>query len=151
MQNIINENMIAPCGLDCAICKRALTGTNPCPGCLGPDENKPEFCRERCGIKLCGKRTGNGYRYCDECPDYPCADVTEKEDRYTSKYPLYESPGKNLRDIRGLGMEKFLENEREKFTCKECGHVVSVHTGVCSGCGKQYGTDTSSCSVRAGI
>ena len=121
MQNIISANIIAPCGLDCGICKRALTGTNPCPGCLGPDEKKPEFCRERCGIILCGKRIENGYKYCDECPDYPCADVMEIENRYTSKYPLYESPGKNLRDIRELGMEKFLENEREKFTCKECG------------------------------
>ncbi len=139
MQNIISANMIAPCGLDCAVCKRALTGTDPCPGCLGPDENKPEFCRERCGIILCGKRAENSWKYCDECPDYPCADVMEKENRYTSKYPLYESPGENLRGIRGLGMEKFLENEREKFTCKECGHVVSVHTGVCSGCGRQYG------------
>ena len=139
MQNIINAKMIAPCGLDCSICKRALTETNPCPGCLGPDENKPEFCRERCRIILCRKRTDNGYHFCDECPDYPCTDVMEKENRYTSKYPLYESPGKNLRDIRELGMEKFLENEREKFTCKECGHVVSVHTGVCSGCGKKYG------------
>ena len=139
MQNIINAKMIAPCGLDCSICSRALLETNPCPGCLGPDENKPEFCRERCGIILCRKRIENGYEYCDECPDYPCEDVLEKANRYTSKYPLYESPGKNLRDIRELGMEAFLENERENFTCKECGHVISVHTGICSGCGKQYG------------
>ncbi len=138
MQNVINAKMIAPCGLDCSICKRALAETNPCPGCLGPDENKPEFCRDRCGIILCGKRIENGYQYCDECPDYPCSDVMEKENRYTSKYPLYESPGQNLRDIRELGMDKFLENEREKFTCKECGHVVSVHTGICSGCGIRY-------------
>ena len=36
-------------------------------------------------------------------------------------------------------MEKFLENERKQWTCAECGHIVAVHTGVCSGCGKQYG------------
>ena len=131
--------MIAPCGLDCSLCKRALAEENPCPGCHGPAENKPEFCRERCGIILCGKRRENGYEFCDECPDYPCEDVREKENRYTSKYPLYESPGKNLRDIRRLGMEQFLEAEREQWTCKECGHIVSVHTGICSGCGKKYG------------
>ena len=108
MQNIISANMIAPCGLDCGICKRALTGTNPCPGCHGPDENKPEFCAYRCGIILCEKRKKNGYEFCDECPDYPCEDVMEKQNRYTSKYPLYESPAKNLRDIRELGMEAFL-------------------------------------------
>ena len=67
-------------------------------------------------------------------------DVMEKEDRYTSQYPLYESPLKNLRTIRETGMEAFLEHERKQWTCGECGGVISVHTGACSGCGKQYGT-----------
>ena len=138
-EEFITAEMIAPCGLDCSLCKRALAEENPCPGCHGPDENKPEFCTYRCGIILCEKRKKNGYEFCNECPDYPCADVMEKENRYTSKYPLYESPGKNLREIRELGMEQFLEKERKEWTCSECGHVVSVHTGRCSGCGKQYG------------
>ena len=136
---LISAGMIAPCGLDCSLCKRALDETDPCPGCLGPDEGKPEFCREGCGIILCRKRKDNGYDYCDKCPDYPCGDVEEKESRYTSRYPLYESPAKNLRAIREAGMERFLEQERQQWTCRECGHIICVHTGVCSGCGKQYG------------
>lgn len=139
ISGIISAGMIAPCGLNCAVCKRALAENDPCPGCNGPNKNKPVFCAEKCGIILCRKRIDNGYEYCDECPEYPCADVTEKENRYTSKYPLYESPKRNLSDIRALGMEQFIENERVKWTCKECGGVVSVHTGICSGCGKQYG------------
>ncbi len=98
--------MIAPCGLDCSICKRAHDETDPCPGCGGPDERKPSFCSERCGIILCGKRKENGWAFCDECPDYPCGDVMEKESRYTSKYPLYESPLKNLRAIREGGIQE---------------------------------------------
>ena len=137
--NLFTSGMIAPCGLDCSLCKRALAETNPCPGCHGPDENKPEFCANRCGIILCRKRRENGYAFCDECPDYPCEDVLEKENRYTSKYPLYESPGRNLRDIREQGMEKFLEEERRQWSCGECGQAVCVQTGICSGCGKQYG------------
>ena len=135
----ISMTMIAPCGLDCSLCKRALAEENPCPGCSGPDENKPEFCARECGIILCRKRIDNGYKYCDECPAYPCEDVTEKETRYTSRYPLYESPGENLRNIRELGTERFLSMERDRWGCRECGHIISVHTGVCSGCGKQYG------------
>ncbi len=135
----ITAGMIAPCGLNCSLRQRALAETNPCPGCRGPNEHKPEFCANRCGIILCRKRKENGYEFCDECPDYPCEDVTEKETRYTSKYPLYESPGKNLREIRESGMEKFLEKERAQWTCEDCGCIVSVHTGVCSGCGRQYG------------
>ena len=131
--------MIAPCGLDCSICKRALAGTDPCSGCGGPDGEKPPFCSEQCGIIRCQRRIENGYAFCDECPDYPCEDVEEKETRYTSKYPLYESPLQNLRDIRASGMEAFLEKERKEWTCRACGGVISVHTGLCSGCGKQYG------------
>ena len=138
-KNLFTAEMVAPCGLDCSLCKLALSETNPCPGCLGPNENKPAFCAEQCSIVLCRKRKDNRYRYCDECPDYPCKDVLEKENRYSSKYPLYESPGKNLREIRELGMDKFLKNERRQWTCKDCGSVICVHTGICSGCGKQYG------------
>ena len=139
MKSMFSPDMIAPCGLDCSICKRALAETDPCAGCKGPNDHKPPFCSEKCGIILCAKRKENGYSFCDECPDYPCEDVMEKENRYTSKYPLCESPLKNLRSIRETGMEAFLKNEREQWTCKACGSVISVHTGICSGCGKQYG------------
>ena len=139
MKDRITSEMIAPCGLNCAICKRAVAETDPCPGCHGPNENKPAFCSEKCGIILCRKRIDKGYEYCDECPEYPCDDVMEKEIRYTSKYTLYESPKENLRNIRELGMERFLEIERERWICKDCGGIISVHTGICSGCGKQYG------------
>ena len=74
---MLTADMIAPCGLDCSICCRALRKDRPCPGCNGPDENKPEFCAKRCGIILCRKRRENRYRFCDECPDFPCADVME--------------------------------------------------------------------------
>ena len=137
MQNVINANMIAPCGLDCSLCKRALAETNPCPGCHGPDENKPEFCANRCGIVLCRKRKENGYEYCDECPDYPCGDLKKLEDRYMTAYPLKESPMQNLRDIRTLGMEAFLERERRTWSCAACGGPVCVHNGICRDCGSK--------------
>ena len=137
---MFTANMIAPCGLDCNICKRALAETSPCAGCRGLNDNKPEFCSAGCGIILCEKRKANGYSFCDECPDFPCADVMEKETRYGSKYPLRESPLENLRDIREAGMAAFLERERRQWTCSACGGVICVHTGVCSGCGRQYGS-----------
>ncbi|MBR6862049.1 MAG: DUF3795 domain-containing protein, partial [Acidaminococcaceae bacterium] len=120
---MFTKDMIAPCGLDCSICKRALAETHPCAGCRGPNDNKPEFCSVRCGIILCEKRKSNGYSFCDECPDFPCADVVEKETRYGSQYPLRESPLENLRFIREAGMAAFLERERKQWTCSACGGV----------------------------
>ena len=135
---MFTANMIALCGLDCSICKRALAETSPCAGCRGPNDNKPEFCSSKCGIILCEKRKKNGYSVCDECPDFPCSDVMEKETRYGSKYPLSESPLENLRTIREAGMAAFLEHERRQWTCPDCGSVICVHNGVCNGCGRQY-------------
>ena len=129
--------MIAPCGLDCNICSQALIETDPCPGCNGPDENKPEFCARYCGIILCSRRRENGYQYCDECPEYPCADVMEKENRYTTQYPHRESPLENLRIIREKGMDAFLEYERQHWTCPGCGRPFSVHHRSCRECGKR--------------
>ncbi len=109
---MFKADMVAPCGLDCNICAQALNEANPCPGCNGPNDGKPEFCAEHCGIILCSKRKENGYKYCDECPDYPSGDVMEKENRYTTQYPHRESPLENLRMIREKGMDAFLEYER---------------------------------------
>ena len=63
----------------------------------------------------------------------------EKENRYTTQYPLTESPLENLRAIRETGMDVFLEKERTAWSCGICGRPISVHTGICSVCGKQYG------------
>ena len=104
-------DMIAPCGLDCNICKRALAESCPCAGCRGPNDNKPEFCSERCGIILCEKRKSSGYSFCDECPDFPCADVMEKETRYGSQYPLRESPLENLRFNTDIWVKNLTRSE----------------------------------------
>lgn len=135
---LFTEEMIAPCGLDCSLCMKAQSKTNPCPGCNGPDEHKFFYCSQVCGIMKCEKYKQAHYRFCDECPDYPCEDVMEKENRYASDYPLKESPIRNLELIRRLGMEAFLAREREQWSCRECGGPVSVHTGVCSSCGAKH-------------
>lgn len=134
---MFTSEMIAPCGLDCSLCLFAHSKEKPCPGCRGEGENKPEFCSKWCAVIPCEKRLGGGYEFCDECPDYPCADLKKLEDRYMRAYPLKESPMENLRDIRELGMEAFLKREREKWSCKNCGGPICVHNGVCRDCGNK--------------
>ena len=134
---MFTENMVAPCGLDCSLCSQAHKKDHTCPGCMGPDEEKPEFCSTRCTIIQCEKRRQHGYRFCDECPDFPCEFSHERENRYQSQYAMKESPFANLKMIREKGMDFFLNSQREKWTCS-CGGVISVHEGVCSRCGKQY-------------
>ena len=139
MNKHFKPEMVAPCGLDCNICSQALIENDPCPGCNGPDENKPEFCAKYCGIILCQKRRENGYQYCDECPDFPCEDVMEKENRYTTQYPHRESVLENLRMIREKGMDAFLDHQREHWTCPDGGNTFSVHNRTCIACGRKIG------------
>jgi uncharacterized OB-fold protein len=42
----------------------------------------------------------------------------------------------NLEYIRKFGMRKFLKNENSRWTCPQCGNVICVHKGYCTGCGK---------------
>ena len=79
----------------------------------------------------------NGWRFCDECPDFPCEDCEERETRYMNNYPRKESPYGNIRAVRERGMDAFLKAERAEWTCEKCGGVVSVHTGTCTSCGPQ--------------
>ncbi|MDL2206348.1 DUF3795 domain-containing protein [Eubacteriales bacterium OttesenSCG-928-N13] len=136
---MFTENMIAPCGLDCSLCSQAHRTQDPCMGCLGPNANKPEFCSTWCGVIRCERRKRNHYRFCDLCPVYPCEHITERENRYASDYALTESPISNLRAIREQGMDAFLKEQSQAWTCASCGGVISVHDGLCSKCKKQHG------------
>lgn len=134
---MFTPSMIAPCGLDCSLCLFAHAKEKPCLGCNADSDSKPEFCKSWCTVIPCEKRLRGGYTYCDECPDYPCRAINDLEARYTSAYPLKESPIQNLRDIRALGMEAFLERERETWSCGKCGGPVCVHNGLCRDCGEK--------------
>ena len=94
---MFTEEMIAPCGLACSLCMFAHAKDKPCLGCMSDSDTKPAFCASWCKIVPCEKRVKNAYRFCDECPDYPCEDMNERETRYTTAYPLKESPMQNLR------------------------------------------------------
>ena len=137
LKMLFTKEMIAPCGLDCSLCRFAHAKEKPCLGCNVDSDSKPAFCASWCKIIPCEKRVKNGYEFCDECPDYPCEDMMERETRYTTAYPLKESPMQNLKDIRTMGMEAFLEQQRKRFTCAKCGGPICIHNGICRDCGSK--------------
>ena len=48
--------LVAPCGMDCALCLGYLRERNRCAGCRGDDDAKPRYC-VTCTLKTCGRRT----------------------------------------------------------------------------------------------
>ncbi len=132
----MNEELIAPCGMNCGICISYLA--------MKHDLDEKGFHRKYCeGCRPRGKhclhmadqckKVGKGLvSFCHECPDFPCKRLKSLDKRYSTKYHM--SMIENLEVIRDQGMEQLLENEATKWRCPNCGDVICCHNGLCLGC-----------------
>ncbi|MGE5432812.1 MAG: DUF3795 domain-containing protein [Syntrophomonadaceae bacterium] len=133
MEPLKADLLIAPCGINCGVCRGHLRAKNKCPGCRATDNCKPKT-RLACKIKTCSVFTEGKAKYCFECEDFPCRSLKQLDKRYRTKYHM--SVTENLMAINTSGIRKFLQEEKTRWTCKECGGTICVHTGICSSCGK---------------
>jgi len=128
--------LVAPCGMDCAVCSGYLAQAHGIPRkrgaishCIG--------CRAR--NKQCAYLKGQCQRlatgkveYCFECPDYPCERLAKIDRRYRTTYGM--SFLENLEVIRQHGAAAFVRIQQRRFGCPRCGGLRSVHNGKCFGC-----------------
>ena len=126
----MKAEMIAPCGMNCRLCYGYIRKRNQCFGCRGPDEGKPKSCVS-CKIITCEKRIKNGWDTCAPC-DKHCRRIKDLDKRYREKHHM--SMIENLAYIRENGMDSFLQQQTERFTCPECGEILSVHRDACPYC-----------------
>jgi hypothetical protein len=113
------QKLIAPCGMNCGICKAFLRRRNPCHGCNDAGQNKPET-RVHCILRVCDKRRGS---FCFDCPDFPCPRLRHMDWRYQTRYGMSEI--ENLKFIRDHGIREFLVEESRKWVRKE--GILCVH------------------------
>ena len=136
MDRVLEEKLIAPCGMNCGLCVSYLAMKNDinkqgfsrryCPGCL-PRGKNCTFMKSSCDL------LGKGLvRFCFECGDYPCNRLKNLDKRYRTKYHM--SMLENLEFIREHGIENFLELEEVKWRCSQCGEVICCHNGLCLSC-----------------
>ena len=124
--------MIAPCGMNCGICIGHLREKRTCSGCFKKDdENKPKHCRS-CIIVNCEFLEKTAWGFCFECEKYPCARLKRLDKRYRENYGM--SMIENLEGIKNIGLEKFLQKEEKRWTCKNCGSGLCVHRDFCLNC-----------------
>jgi hypothetical protein len=121
MKNPITQNLIAPCGMNCGICRAYLRGKNPCRGCRKAEENMPKT-RVNCKMRACTIRTG---KFCCSCPEFPCDRLKLMDKRYRTKYGMSEI--ENLEFIRREGIRKFVAKERERWISGK--GIFCVHDG----------------------
>lgn len=131
MEPLKTSLLIAPCGINCRVCRAHLRAKNKCPGCRASDSCKPKT-RTACSIKTCGEFKNGKIKYCCECKSFPCRSLEQLDKRYRTKYGM--SVIENLFAIKTSGIRKFLQEEKVRWTCKACGGTVCVHSGICSSC-----------------
>jgi len=125
----IENIMFAPCGMNCMVCYKHCYHKKPCDGCLKNDAGKPEHCR-KCKIKDCIAQ--KGFTYCYECSEYPCKQIKALEKSYNTHYGT--SLIENSSFVNEHGLVEFMKQQKEKYTCINCGGVVSLHDAECSEC-----------------
>ena len=128
----IDVTMLAPCGLNCMLCYRHL-GKNPCPGCRAR-LSEPDDYQRKCIMRACV--FDRGLFACAECADRPCKRVKAFTKRYREGYGV--DLAADAARLREIGAEALMRGQIEAHTCPACGHLINLHFGVCSGCGKQY-------------
>jgi hypothetical protein len=133
--NNMRAELIAPCGMNCRLCMAYQREKKNCTGCNGDSCTKPVYC-VRCVIKNCDIIQNSNSGLCYECDKYPCRRLKQLDKRYRTKYHM--SMIENLENIKQNGMQAFLQNEETRWTCMECGNIVSVHREACLVCKTQH-------------
>ena len=132
MQNR-DETLIAPCGMNCGLCIGFLRKKNTCVGCWFEDGYKGSYCKS-CIIRNCEQIAANSSGFCYDCAQYPCKRLRQLDKRYRTKYHM--SMIENLESIKTIGLDAFVAQNNQKWTCPDCGARLSVHRKKCLKCGK---------------
>jgi hypothetical protein len=132
--NPVLIELIAPCGMNCAICSRYLSyiynlKRSQCIGCR-PRKKKCTYLFKNCtGPKNISNEKAT---FCFECSHYPCKQINRIDDRYRRNYQM--SMKENLDYIKTKGIDKFTEEQYKKYHCKMCDGLISIHNKKCFKC-----------------
>ena len=126
-------HMIAPCGMNCAICIGHLREKNKCSGCNTKGEFKPNYCIN-CIIVNCSERAETESGFCYECASFSCKRIKTLDARYRKNYGM--SVIENIGVIQAIGVDEFINLENERWKCPKCGNLFCVHKDRCLTCGE---------------
>jgi len=127
-KNPFRTTLIAPCGMDCAICGAFLQEKNRRNGCAAANSKGSR----NCTLASC-RQVKERYRH--TCEEFPCRRLKQLDKRYRTKYHM--NMLENLAAINKDGIRAFVKSERERWTCTTCGGTIDVHHYRCSACGKE--------------
>jgi hypothetical protein len=137
----------AVCGLCCDVCSMFIAAHEDpqrltllagrmgwdvadahCDGCRG--ERRTPYCRS-CDLFACAER--RGHAFCGECADYPCTELQDFQRERPHRAELYQ----NLDRIAQAGVERWLAETKDRYTCPACGTLNSCYDLKCRKCGHE--------------
>jgi hypothetical protein len=132
----MEEQLIAPCGMNCAICadylareygvrQKGITVAT-CEGCRARNK-KCAFLKKSCPLLMNGK-----VQYCYECGSFPCRRLAAIDGRYQTHFRM--SMVQNLNNIKQHGVQQFLTEQENKWRCPRCNGTICCHNGLCFKC-----------------
>ena len=100
-----------------------------CFGCK--TKTNAVFCL-KCEIKQCAEK--KKVDFCFECDEYPCTQLVafRKDDS-----PHHSVVLKNLGIIRQKGIQKWLKEQKRRWSCSDCETKFSWYDRACNKCGSR--------------
>jgi hypothetical protein len=132
----MREDLVAPCGMNCNVCSGYLSHSKNLPKKAGPHCIGCRPRNKKCAYLKghCSKLRNNEINFCYKCKDFPCDRLQTLDKRYRKNY--HTSFIENLKRIRDVGVNRFLNEQKEKHTCLKCGGIICIHNGKCYDCEK---------------
>lgn len=101
-----------------------------CDGCLSGGILAPHC--QRCNIRLCALNKQSNAR-CSDCAELPCYRITNLINM--GRYLHRDEYLPNLKKVREMGVQKWVQYEEERWRCPKCGLPMSWYDAECIGCG----------------
>jgi hypothetical protein len=99
-----------------------------CDGCRS--HRRTPSCRD-CDLLACAQE--RGHAFCSECCDYPCTQLQDFQHEKPHRAELYH----NLDRIADLGVERWLTETKDRYSCPACRTLNSSYDLKCRKCGHE--------------
>ena len=111
--------LISYCGIYCGACPGYQRGR--CKGCRST-EAKPDR-KTNCGYGMRNCCEDKDLDHCGQCADYPCSKLNKliKSQKGRKEYDYRHDIPFSLEMIKKEGLENWLQFEKNKWKCKNCG------------------------------
>jgi len=143
-----NKDLVSTCGLYCGACGIYLATQENygekilqyavvlnqtfeqtlCDGCGA--KRKSLHCSKVCTFIDCKLR--NGVNFCTDCNEFPCLALIDFKSKTPHRAEIIDSQYR----MREIGIEKWLIEMKDYFSCQQCKTVNSAYHLTCRKCGE---------------